>query len=417
MQAEIITIGDEILIGQTVDTNSAWMGQNLNEVGVDVHRILTVRDTREEILYALNSMDAQTRLVLITGGLGPTRDDVTKQTLCEFFDTEMEFRDDIFDHIHQLFTQMGRDISQLNKEQAWFPQSAEGLQNGVGTAWGMKFQKEGRFYISMPGVPYEMKYLMREHVLPWINQDLMDQDILHRTLLTQGIPESVLAHRLTEWEDALPPEVKLAYLPSPGIVKLRLTAKGDGKILRPLIDGEAHKLRELLGADIYGEGKDTLQELIGSLLVERNLTLGTAESCTGGYIAHLLTSVAGSSRYFQGSIVSYSNEIKERELGVQHQTLVDNGAVSEAVVREMAEGGKAKLGVDVCVAVSGIAGPDGGTEEKPVGTVWIAVSSPAGTHARKFQFSKDRQRNIRRSALMAMDMLRRQLLRVEPVVS
>jgi len=412
MQAEIITIGDEILIGQTVDTNSAWMGQNLNEVGVDVHSIQSVRDTKESILGSLAHIDAQSTLILITGGLGPTKDDITKTTLSEYFNTELEFREDVFDHLKSLFQSMGRDISNLNRDQAWLPKDCETLRNDVGTAWGMKFKDEkGRYYISMPGVPYEMKFLMREHILPWIKKDLLGIDILHKTLLTQGIPESVLADRIKDWEEKLPSKIKLAYLPSPGLVKLRLTAKGNRAELQPLMDEEEKKLRAILGNAIFGTNADSLQALVGDLLLKNNWTLSTAESCTGGYISHLLTSISGSSRYFTGSIVSYDNRIKKEFLGVKEASLTQFGAVSEEVVKEMALGGRDRMQTDWCIAISGIAGPDGGTEEKPVGTVWLGIAGPEGKiQAKRFQFGQGRDRNIRRSALMALDQLRRELI-------
>lgn len=411
MQAEIITIGDEILIGQTVDTNSAWMGQHLNEVGVEVHRIVSVRDTEEAIVEALNNLHASTRLVLITGGLGPTKDDLTKHTLTRYFGGELVFNEAIFAHIQALFRQIGRDISHLNRDQAYLPDNCELLRNDVGTASGMKFSRDGQFFISMPGVPYEMKFLMRTHILPWISNSLMDQDIVHRTFLTQGIPESVLAHQIADWEAALPAPLKLAYLPSPGIVKLRLSARGKKEALLPLLDDQEQQLRNLLGNSIYGTGASSLQEVVGQMLVEKRLTVGTAESCTGGYIAHLMTSVAGSSRYFKGSIVSYDNAIKVGQLGVSSHDLTVHGAVSEAVVTQMAEGGRLALQTDYCIAVSGIAGPDGGSEEKPVGTVWIAVASADKTVAVKHRFGQHRERNIKRSALMALDMLRHDLMK------
>jgi nicotinamide-nucleotide amidase len=410
VQAEIITVGDEILIGQTIDTNSAWMGQKLNEVGVDVHRVVSIRDTGAAIVNALESLDPKTRIVLITGGLGPTKDDLTKHTLTEYFGGELIFNQPIFEHIQELFRQIGRDISHLNRDQAFLPSNCKVLQNNVGTASGMRFEKDGRYIISMPGVPFEMKFLMREHILPWIGRDLMEQDILHRTFLTQGIPESLLAERISDWETNLPSELKLAYLPSPGIVKLRLTAKGDKANLLPLFEEQELKLRNILGKAIYGTGASSLQEVLGQMLMEKSLSLSTAESCTGGYIAHLLTSIAGSSNYFKGSIVAYSNEVKQAQLGVKNETIERVGAVSEEVVKEMAEGARERLLTDYAIAISGIAGPDGGSEEKPVGTVWIAIAGPDGCRASLHRFGKHRDRNIKRSALMALDLLRQRLM-------
>lgn len=416
LQAELITIGDEILIGQTVDTNSAWMGQKLNEVGVEVHRVQSVRDTAEAIIEAIENVEAKTKIVLITGGLGPTKDDLTKFTLTDYFGGQLEFSEGIFQHIEDLFRQMGRDISHLNRDQAQLPNNAEILRNDVGTASGMKFTKEGRFFISMPGVPYEMKFLMRTHILPWIASDLMDSDIVHKTFLTQGIPESVLAERIKDWENALPEDLKLAYLPSPGIVKLRLTGKGVKKELELLIEEQEKALREILGRSIYGTGARSLQEVVGHMLKDEDATISTAESCTGGYIAHLITSVAGSSAYFKGSTVAYSNEVKHTQLHVRSEDLEQYGAVSEEVVLQMAEGGKTLFGTDYCLSVSGVAGPDGGSEEKPVGTVWIGLSGPKGTLTKKFRFGKQRDRNIKRTALMALDLLRHHLMEEKDVV-
>ncbi len=411
MQAEIITIGDEILIGQTVDTNSAWMGENLNEVGVDVHRIISVRDREDAILEALTLIQPDTQLVFITGGLGPTKDDITKNVLTQYFGGHLEFREDVFNHIKDLFSQMGRDISDLNRSQAFLPNNCEALRNDMGTAWGMRFRDSaGRYFISMPGVPYEMKFLMREHLLPWIKSNLSDIDIIHRTFHTQGIPESVLAHRLAEWEDGLPSALKLAYLPSPGLVKLRLTARGDSSVLIPLLDLAEEGLRKLLGNEIIDGESGNLQALIGQLLLKSKATLSTAESCTGGYIAHLLTSVPGSSAYFMGGVVSYSNELKTQLLDVNPLTIEKHGAVSEAVVLEMARGCKHRLKTNYSIAVSGIAGPEGGTEEKPVGTVWIAIANDFEVKAWPFRFGNQRDRNIRRAGLMALDLLRKALM-------
>jgi nicotinamide-nucleotide amidase len=409
MQAELITIGDEILIGQTIDTNSAWMGQKLNEVGVEVHRIHSIRDTSEAIVQTLDGLHADTQLVLITGGLGPTKDDLTKHTLTRYFGGELQFDQEVFAHIKSLFQQMGRDISHLNRDQAELPSNALIWKNDVGTASAMRFEHEGRFFISMPGVPYEMKHLMHTAVLPWIAENFLQQDIVHRTFLTQGIPESVLAEQIREWELGLPKSLKLAYLPSPGIVKLRLSGMGERAALEHSIEEEHQKLRKFIGTEIFGEGRDSLQEVVGRSLIKKGWSLSTAESCTGGYIAHLLTTVSGSSAYFKGGAVAYANEVKVRELGVPQAAIETHGAVSEEVVRAMAVGGCSRFDTEICVSVSGVAGPTGGTEEKPVGTVWIGIHGPSGTWAECFRMGMHRERNIRRSGLTALNLLRKYL--------
>lgn len=410
MQAEIITIGDELLIGQTIDTNSAWMGSKLNEVGVDVRQIRSVADRPEAIVYALDRLLPDTRLVLLTGGLGPTKDDLTKYTLNNYFGGELVFNEEAYANIERIFREIGRDLSKLNRNQALLPSVCEVLINKVGTASGMKFERNGVVYISMPGVPYEMKGLMHEYVFPWVKAQMENFRIHHRTVLTQGVPESVLSNRLEKFEAELPATVKLAYLPSPGLVKLRLTTRGADPDLEKIINAQAAKMKEILGDVIFGENADSLEEIIGHLLVKRGESLSTAESCTGGYIAHRITSIPGSSRYYLGSVIAYDNRLKREQLGVDEELLKKHGAVSEAVVSAMAEGARKNLGSEWALATSGIAGPDGGSPEKPVGTVWIACSGPDGTQAQLFQFGTNRERTIKKTALMAMDILRRRLI-------
>lgn len=411
MQAEIITIGDEILIGQIVDSNSAWMAQQLNSSGIEVARITSIGDTNSAINQALNGLLPETKLVLITGGLGPTNDDITKKTLADYFGMELVFQPEIFEHITQLFTAMGRVPSALNKNQALIPLGCKVLHNQVGTAPGMLFEQGGRYFVSMPGVPYEMKYIMQNHVLPLVASKLVGHHIIHRTLLTVGIPESELAVQIADIESNLPSFIKLAYLPRPGMVRLRLSARGRNRAkLKAGLDKAAAALKENLGRAFYGEDTDNLSEVIGKLLVQRNETLATAESCTGGYLAHLITAVPGSSRYYLGSILAYANRAKTDLLDVKNEDLALQGAVSEAVVVQMAEGAKAALHTTWALATSGIAGPDGGTPEKPVGTVWIAIAGPNGTAAQKFQFGRNRERNIIKSANAALDMLRNKLI-------
>lgn len=411
MQAEIITIGDEILIGQTVDTNSAWMGSRLNEVGIDVHMIRSIRDRGDAIVEALNSVHPDSAIVLITGGLGPTKDDITKHVLTRYFGGQLVYRPEVFEHIRRLFARFDREPNEMNRSQAELPDVCEPLFNPNGTASGMRFEKDGRYYISMPGVPYEMKGIMEGEVLPWVRSHFSCPPIVHHTLLTHGVPESELASVLSEWEERLPSPLRLAYLPSPGMVKLRLSAAGgDTDENRSLIRREFTAARELLGDSVFGENADTLEEVVGKLLNEHGATVSTAESCTGGTIASRLTSIPGSSAYFLGSVVSYADAVKVQQLGVNEADILVHGAVSETVVLQMAKGARKRLQTDYSIATSGVAGPDGGTEEKPVGTVWIAVSGPNGSYAAKYQFGANRSRNIKRSVLMGLDMLRRQVL-------
>ncbi|MDX5447497.1 MAG: competence/damage-inducible protein A [Bacteroidota bacterium] len=407
---EIVTIGDEILIGQTVDTNSAWLGENLNSIGLEIRQIRSIPDTREAIIQAMDSVFPSTKLVIVTGGLGPTKDDLTKYTLTDYFGGELEYHPEIFEHIIELFSRFGRKPNDLNKNQAWLPNNARILKNDRGTASGMMWKKDDRYYVSLPGVPYEMKHLMKEHILPWAKEELVDGHIHHHTILTQGVPESELATMLSDWEENLPSFIKLAYLPSPGMVKLRLTARGtDSEKMEKALEEEASKAESILGDVVYGEDDDRLEIIVGNLLSEQGSTLATAESCTGGQIATMITSVAGSSKYYLGSIVSYANLVKENPLGVTDEALRENGAVSEVVVRQMAEGIHNLTGADYCIATSGIAGPGGGSEEKPVGTVWIALRTPQETFAKRFQFGNKRDTNIRKTSLMALDMLRKSL--------
>lgn len=408
---EIITIGDEILIGQIVDTNSAWMAQKLNDIGAKVERIVTISDSLEEIISAVSNAEERSDIVLITGGLGPTKDDVTKKALAKYFNCGFTFHPEIEAHIAKLFEGFGKKMSQLNSLQAELPSACEPLQNNQGTAPGMWFEQNQTIFVSMAGVPYEMKGLMRDHVLPRVKSRFKLPTILHRTVLTIGMGESWLSERIGDWEDALPSEIKLAYLPSPGRVRLRLSAFGsDETKLSEILENEVNSLIELIPELVFGFDDDTIQSVVGNLLRESGKTISTAESCTGGLIAHRLTSVSGSSDYFLGSIVSYSNEVKMESLGVSEQNLIDFGAVSEEVVVQMAEGVKSRMQTDYAISVSGVAGPNGGTQEKPVGTVWIAVAGPLGVTAKKYQFGHDRVRNIEISATTALNLLRKSLI-------
>lgn len=410
MKAEIITIGDELLIGQVIDTNSAWMAEQLNLIGIQVVQITSISDQFEHILTTLGEASKRADIILMTGGLGPTRDDITKATLCQYFNTRLIFSQEAYDNILRIFKSRGFQITALNRAQAEVPENCTMLLNINGTAPGMWFDKDDKVYISMPGVPFEMKSLMSEIILPRLAK-FSPISISHRTILTQGVGESFLAAQIEAWETSLPPFIKLAYLPQPGMVRLRLTASGsDKKILNKRVDEEVNKLYKLIPQYIFGEGDDTLELIIGRLLKSQNYLLATAESCTGGYIAHLITSVPGSSAYFKGSVVAYSNEIKEQVLGVTPTTIEKSGAVSAETVFEMAAGIIRQFNVQCAIAVSGIAGPEGGTPEKPVGTTWICVLTPKGAETRKFTFGDHRGRNVRRTALAALDMLREQLL-------
>lgn len=411
MKAAIITIGDELLIGQTIDTNSAWMGAELSKSGFDVYRITSVHDRREDILYALNEAAGKTDVVLITGGLGPTSDDITKQTLCEFFNTHLVMNYEVLNMILEMMSHRNFPMNDKNRRQAEVPESCRVLKNAAGTAPGMWFEKESTIYISMPGVPLEMKYLMTQLVLPELNQRFTSQVIIHRNIMTYGTFEAKLADLLTEFEAELPENIKLAYLPASGIIKLRLTGTGeDHDVLSGIVNDQASKLYQVIPEFIYGEDEESLESVIGKLLISENKTLSTAESCTGGEIAHLITSVAGSSAYYKGSVIAYSNSIKTQLLGVQDYIITKHGAVSENTVREMAIGIRSLLNTDYALATTGIAGPDGGSDNKPLGTVWMAVASEKGIVTEKRVFGNDRITNIRRFSLAALNLLRKQII-------
>ena len=409
MKAEIITIGDEILIGQIVDTNSAWLGQILGEEGIEVTRINSIADTAEAIVDAIEGLYPETELVLMTGGLGPTKDDLTKQTLAKYFNSEMVFREDVWEHIVQLFKGFGRSPVERNKLQAEVPAVCEVLFNHKGTAPGMLFRKGDCRIVSLPGVPYEMKGLVSNELLPLLREEI-DYQIIHKTLFVVGVPESVLADKIEPVDHEFPPSIKLAYLPRPGMVRLRLTARGKrNDDLQNDIESATDVLRKALGNDLMDGSSKPIERYVGILLQEKGLTVGTAESCTGGGIGAALVSVPGSSSYFEGSIVAYSYDIKETLLGVDHQTLVTKGAVSEEVVVQMAEGAQKKLDVDFAIAVSGIAGPGGGTPDKPVGTSYIAIAGPKRTITEKFVFGKVRERNIQKTIFAALNLLLKEI--------
>jgi len=417
VRCSIITIGDELLIGQTIDTNSAWMGQELNKAGVWLHRRVAVGDDREAIREALDEEGKHSDLILITGGLGPTADDITKPVLCEYFAGKMITDEKVLAHIYYLFEKIYNrpgPILERNLKQAEVPDVCTVLFNERGSAPGMWFEKEGKIYVSLPGVPHEMKGLMLQQVLPRIPQYFTLPYILHRTAFTAGRGESMIAESIQDFETALPPEIKLAYLPNYGMVRLRLTASGSDKaLLEKTLDEQFAILKERVADILVTDTDNGLDVVIGQILKEKGKTMGTAESCTGGYIAHLVSAIPGASAYFKGAVVSYANETKVNLLGVSETTLSDQGAVSEQTVKEMVSGALRSLKVDYAVAVSGIMGPDGGTADKPVGTVWIAVADHSTTQTQCLHFRFDRERNIHLTAQNALNMLRKFILAQE----
>lgn len=410
MKAELISIGDELLIGQTVNTNAAWLGKELSFRGVQVCNGVTIPDKKEVILDALDVAVKRADLVIITGGLGPTKDDITKHTLCEYFEKELEINKEVLDRVEAFFKQRNRPMLEVNVQQAALPIGTEVLHNYHGTASGMWFEKSGVIVISLPGVPYEMKGIMMDEVFPRLQDQFGLSSIYHKTIHFQGIGESFLADQIQDWESSVRDEgLGLAYLPSPGIVKLRLTSL-KGEVDAEKMDEYFDTLKKQFPINYFGEGEITINEVVADLLINNNKTVGTVESCTGGNLAASFVSLAGSSSYYKGSFLTYSNELKELLVGVSRKNLATKGAVSEEVVIEMAEKGRLKLGVDFCIATSGIAGPDGGTEEKSVGTVWIALASSDGVVAKKFLFGNNRQRNLDMAVLTALNLLRIKLL-------
>ncbi len=411
MKAEIISIGDELLIGQVVNTNASWIGEQLTMAGISVYQAVSVADNHDHIFEALETAGKHADLVLITGGLGPTKDDITKQTLCDFFGSELVFNELVFEDVKEIFRVRGRQVSELNRKQAEVPDNCTVIRNEHGTASGMWFEKDGVIFVSMPGVPFEMKPMVSNYIIPNLIEKRNLPAIFHKTVLTQGVPESEMAAMIENWENSLPPNVKLAYLPQPGIVRLRLTASGKERADQvSIVENEITRLSEIIGDYIFGFDKDTLEEIVGNLLRKKGKTISTAESCTGGYIAHLITSISGSSDYYKGSVVAYANEIKNKILNVKNKDLEKFGAVSEPVIIQMAAAARDMFGTDFSIATSGVAGPTGGTDEKPVGTTWIAVATPEKVIAIQFHFGEHRGRNIRRTALMALDMLRKEVV-------
>jgi len=413
IKAEIITIGDEILIGQIIDTNSSWIGQELSKIGVSVVHRTSVSDSEQDIVDALNAAKDRADIIILTGGLGSTKDDITKLTLCNYFNSSLVINEKVLEWVTKIFSNRKLPMIDTNKNQAMVPEICEVLFNKSGTAPGMWFDVDDKIYISMPGVPFEMKTIFTEEAIPKLKQKFSFPVIIHRTIQTTSIGESFLAKKIEDWENDLPSHIKLAYLPSVGQVRLRLSGLGeDHDKLNEEIKIIITALYHIIGEYIFGVEDDTLQKSVGELLHKKNKTLSTAESCTGGYISHLITSVPGSSSYYIGSIISYSNEIKTHELNVDENILNTHGAVSKECVSKMAEQIRIKFNTDYAIATSGIAGPDGGTLDKPLGTVWIAVSSKTETFARIYNMGDNRERTIQRTALEGLDLLRRMLLEI-----
>ena len=413
MNCVLISIGDELLIGQTINTNAAWLGEQLNLLGFKVIAGLVIPDDKVAIENALNDFSSAD-LIIMTGGLGPTKDDITKHTLCNYFDTKLERKLEIESKIIAYFQSRELPILQTNKDQALLPAACEVLPNSRGTASGMWFEKNNTIYVSLPGVPYEMKGLINECVIPKLLSRNKDENTLvHRTVRTHGMGESFLAEIIKDWEDNLSAdEIKLAYLPSPGIVKLRLSLVGkDGKKIVDTLNKHIDLLYEIIPNQVYGYEDDTMEGVVGDLLTAQNASISTAESCTGGAVAKMITSVSGSSNYFEGSVICYSNICKINQLHVQESALHAYGAVSQEVVEQMAIGVKRKLNTDYGLATSGIAGPTGGTAEKPVGTIWIALASKSGVISKKLNLGYSRDRNIHVTSLSVLNMLRLELLK------
>ena len=412
IKATIITIGDEILIGQIVDTNSASISKHLNTAGITVEEKCSIGDEAEQIEATLHRVLQSSRVVIITGGLGPTKDDITKHTLARIFHSSMHEDERVCKHVRTMLERRGITFNELNRGQAMVPDACTVLFNAYGTAPGMWFETEsGAVVISLPGVPFEMEHLMEDEVMPRLKARFALRANVHRTMITAGLPESMLAERIARWEDALPAALKLAYLPSPNIVRLRLSAydQEDGQATRALIDEEFSKLYDIIPEHIVGFEGATMQSLVHEIMRERGLTLATAESCTGGTIASLFTAMAGASAYFLGGVVAYANEAKRDILGVNYDDIVKHGAVSECVARQMAEGARRITGADYAIATTGIAGPTGGSEAKPVGTVWMAVATPHRTVAMMRASGSDRGQIISRGAAYAIEMLYKEL--------
>lgn len=413
MKATIITIGDEILIGQITDTNSGFIAKALEKIGIQVHEMISISDDKSHILETFAKVQNQVDFVIITGGLGPTKDDITKLTLCTYFDDILQLDSEVENHIVELFTKMNYAVSQVNRDQALVPSKAVVLKNNFGTAPGMWMSKESTVFISLPGVPYEMKAIIENELIPKIVQTYKRPYIIHKTILTYGQGESIVAERIEAWEDSLPSFVKLAYLPSPGRVRLRLTARGtDAGLLQKTITELVIKLSTVISDIIVGfEEDESIEVVLGKLLTQKKYTLSTAESCTGGKIAEIITSVAGSSNYFRGSIVSYATDIKIKMLGVKASSLEKFSVVSQEVAEEMAIGVQKVMQTDFAIATTGNAGPSKGEADIALGTVCIAIATPKGVFSEQFNFGQPRQKVIDRAVNKGLEMLLKEILK------
>ncbi len=410
MKAALISIGDELLIGQTINTNAAWLGKEFSEIGIPVTTSWTISDTPEAICESLDHLIPKVQLIILTGGLGPTKDDLTKHTLTQYFNTRLEIVPEVLARIEDFFNKRNRAMLEVNIQQAALPVDAEIMHNYHGTACGMWFEKDGCIIVSLPGVPYEMIGIMEDEVFPRIKTRFVVQELYHDTLMTQGLGESFLAEKIEDWEDKVRADgLGLAYLPSPGLVKLRLTSV-NGKEDAEKINAYFNEIMQREPKHAYSIGEKSLSEVLGQLLMKNNLKIGSVESCSGGTIAKEIVRIPGSSAYYEGSIVAYSYKEKENLLGIPHDDLMKFGAVSEEIITQMAEKGRKLLDVDVCVATSGIAGPDGGLPNKPVGTVWIAVSTAKRTFTKCLNFGDNRERNISMTALTALNLARCEIL-------
>jgi nicotinamide-nucleotide amidase len=407
MKLDIISIGDELLIGQTLNTNAYWISKELNAIGFTIREQVSIADTEEAILGALENSLKNATVVLITGGLGPTKDDLTMPTLNKYFGGKLVRNEAVYKHIEQIITNRGYVMNKNNQDQALVPDNCRVVHNENGTAPGLWFEKGGKVAVAMPGVPYETKAMVIDTVIPLLKAKYDLPEIINQMVYIQGLPESMLAEIIADWEDDLPTTIKLAYLPSPGRVKLRMSSIGSDRVeMKLAIDKQIEKLKNIIPDNIYSEENEDIGAFIGGVLNANNKTLATAESCTGGYIAHLITRVAGSSDYYKGSVIAYANEVKVSSLGVSAADIEQYGAVSQQVVEQMAVGVQQKMQVDYAIATSGIAGPTGGSEQKSVGTVWIALATPDGVISKKCQFGKLRDVNIERAAMAALGMLK-----------
>jgi len=413
MLAEIITIGDEILIGQILDTNSKWIAEELNKIGVSVYQITSIQDDRQHILKAVEEAQSNADIVIITGGLGPTKDDITKLTLAEYFEDTLVLDEEIALHIEQMFAKINYPFTEVNRNQALVPSTCIPLKNEFGTAPGMWFATNNKVVVSLPGVPVEMKGLMSQSVLPKLQATFKLPFILHKTIITYGMGESMLAEKIEDWENNLPPFIKLAYLPSFGTVRLRLSAKGaTNEMLEEAISRETEKLVKLIPEIIVGfEENETIESVIGQLLTEKKQTLALAESCTGGNIAKMITSVAGASNYFVGGIVAYSKMVKMMELNVSEKTITQNTVVSAQTAEAMAKGIQQKYQTDYAIATTGNAGPTADDTDKTVGTVFIAIATPTAVFSEEFFFGKPREKVIARASNKALELLRKEILK------